>query len=847
MAYATSRGWSVFEGGCQRRGSQEPFAPLVGAIASFLRGRTPASSRGYLRGCAWLVRLLPELAGTIGEALPGWVLAPDQERRLMFEATARLLSNVAGWDGPEADSGVLLVLDDLQWAGSDAFELLTSLMLVQFPGDHPWLRIVGAYRDTEVQPNDVLGVALADWAHAELVTHHTLPPLTSNECEHLLEALMAEDESHGATASDRAASRERVLQRAGGVPFFVVSYAHALSRGGIARMADAVPWDVAQGVRQRVAALPEAARTLLTVAAVVGRASDLAVLSAVAARPEEEVLTGLDAACQARLLIDTGDTYQFIHDVIREVVEADMGSARRAALHRHAGEAIEALHRERLSEQYETLAHHYVRGEAWGQALEYLTRSGDKATRAGAIREALNFYDQALATCARLGAPAQSPASVVAEKRGFVCFDSGDFDSAVTDFGRMRSAASLVDDRRREGLALAYGGMAAYYGHDFEAAEGMLRDALQVASEGFDDVRLFASIQLCSLFMITGRHGEAAPLLRSAEALALVVDDPLSRSWWAITGSEVFHWSGRYNDALALLERWRGAVTASNQLLMLLWTKWETALACGGKGDYSTALQLLDEVITTCTETGESFIRARALNTAGWLHCELEDHQRALELNGQSLVLANAIETADTEIRSNARLNLGDSYLALGQLAEAEALFQAVEQIVRNPRPHDRWMLWRYGQHLFHSYGSLWLARGDLEAALAYADECLHAADETDSPKNIVKARRLRGEVFLARGDLSVAAAELKRALALARRIGNPPQLWKTFAAVAAVRQAEKHNAAAAHAYGDALAVVEAVASTLQDERLRATFLTSSHIEHIRRVSDPAIARSPRS
>lgn len=51
--------------------------------------------------------------------------------------------------------------------------------------------------------------------------------------------------------------RKGVLQRAGGVPFFVVSYAHALRQGDLGGGADGVPWDVAQGVRQRVAALPE--------------------------------------------------------------------------------------------------------------------------------------------------------------------------------------------------------------------------------------------------------------------------------------------------------------------------------------------------------------------------------------------------------------------------------------------------------------------------------------------------------------------------------------------------------------------------------------------------------------
>ena len=98
--HASRRGSTVLEGGCQRRGAQEPFAPLAGALAAFLGRRTPGELRDDLRGCAWLERLLPELAGTIGEALPGWALPPEQERRLMFGAVARLLANVARRGGP---------------------------------------------------------------------------------------------------------------------------------------------------------------------------------------------------------------------------------------------------------------------------------------------------------------------------------------------------------------------------------------------------------------------------------------------------------------------------------------------------------------------------------------------------------------------------------------------------------------------------------------------------------------------------------------------------------------------------------------------------------------------------
>ena len=97
-------------------------------------------------------------------------------------------------------------------------------------------------------------------------------------------------------------------------------------------------------------------------------------------------------------------------------------------------------------------------------------------------------------------------------------------------------------------------------------------------------------------------------------------------------------------------------------------------------------------------------------------------------------------------------------------------------------------MLWRYGQHLFRSYGSLRLAQGDLDAALAYADKCL------------------------------------------AQPIGNPPQLWRTRATLADARHAEQDQPAAKRAYRQALNIINAVAADLRPP-LRQVFLESSHIQ----------------
>jgi hypothetical protein len=86
---APQRGWTVLEGGCQRRGGQEPYAPLLQALEHHIARQSRAQQQDGLHDCAWLVRLLPELEGIVREPSPAGTLPPEQERRLMFAAVAR--------------------------------------------------------------------------------------------------------------------------------------------------------------------------------------------------------------------------------------------------------------------------------------------------------------------------------------------------------------------------------------------------------------------------------------------------------------------------------------------------------------------------------------------------------------------------------------------------------------------------------------------------------------------------------------------------------------------------------------------------------------------------------------
>ncbi len=167
---ATELGWHVLAGGCQRQAGQEPYVPLLQALESDIASQPLARLRVRLQGCAWLVRLLPELAARPIESLPAWTLRPEQERRLLFRAVVgQYLANIAG------PAGTLLLLDDLQWAGADALNLLTTLVR-QHEGT---VRVIGAYRQTEMGAQHPLSGMLADLAQAGLAAQHALLRLSS--------------------------------------------------------------------------------------------------------------------------------------------------------------------------------------------------------------------------------------------------------------------------------------------------------------------------------------------------------------------------------------------------------------------------------------------------------------------------------------------------------------------------------------------------------------------------------------------------------------------------------------------------------------------------------------------
>src|SRR5262249_30712247 len=109
---------------------------------------------------------------------------------------------------------------------------------------------------------------------------------------------------------------------------------------------------------------------------------------------------------QAHLLLETGeDCYQFPHDLIREVVLADLSALRRRRLHGRVAAALEQTPGELHIEQ---IAYHFSQSEQHEQAILYLERAGDRARALFARSEAEAAYRSLLALAERLSRPLES-------------------------------------------------------------------------------------------------------------------------------------------------------------------------------------------------------------------------------------------------------------------------------------------------------------------------------------------------------------------------------------------------------------------------------------------------------
>jgi tetratricopeptide (TPR) repeat protein len=355
-----------------------------------------------------LLPIVPDLASVLDRlAAP----APELDASSMHARTCDVVTSILR----RQKQPIVLLLEDVQWSRSDSLELLKRV--VPITTDMPLLVVATARNDERPGLRDALtGMKPLD-----------LQRLSQEAVENLLVAMTGE-------TARRPELVSLIWRETEGNAFFLVEVMRALAEesGGMARIgAGSLPEKVfAGGVRRVIARrldqVPQDARPLLGMAAVMGRTIDLNLLATLA--PEADLERWCTQCVEASVLERTAEGTRFAHDKLREGVLAELAPEDQRKLARLVAGAIERGPADR-ADRSSLLAHHY--GKAGDREKEslYAALSGEQAIGSFAVAEGKALLSRALELSEETSATASGRARLH-RLLGEACYYEGKFDQS---------------------------------------------------------------------------------------------------------------------------------------------------------------------------------------------------------------------------------------------------------------------------------------------------------------------------------------------------------------------------------------------------------------------------------
>lgn len=344
------------------RAAEHAGAPLPPAMDRFLAGPDPA------------------LLGT----------SPAAVAAALADAVAEAAAGLA------RGRGLVVVLEDLQWADPASLDLFAGLgpRLGPVP-----VVLAATVRDLEVGRDGAVVDALARIAREPGSRRLTLQGLSRSESGRLLGRAVG-----GTVADDVVAA---VHTRSEGNPFFTTELARMLGEQGTLDAASVRAASVPTGVRDvlhhRLARLPQATRALMEAAAVLGREADLELLTSMTGGAPDTCLDDLEPALLVRLLEmppTAPGSVRFAHALVREALVDGMSPLRRARLHLRAADGILATAGQ-TDDTAEILAEHLWHAAAVGGSARAATAL-EAAAQVALKRQALLSAESLLTRAAGL-------------------------------------------------------------------------------------------------------------------------------------------------------------------------------------------------------------------------------------------------------------------------------------------------------------------------------------------------------------------------------------------------------------------------------------------------------------
>ncbi len=409
-----------------------PFGALIQAFRELVR---QLLTEGDAQLAAWRARLLTALgaqAGVLTEVIPEIELVvgtqPPPPTLGPAEALNRFQLVIQTFVGVLAapDHPLVVFLDDLQWADAATLSLLQPLLTSP---EAQSLLLIGAYRDSEVQPDHPLMRTLGALEAAGCRLHPlVLEPLQLPDLTR-----MVRDTLHGELSHAEPLAR-LVQEKTGGNPFFVIQFLKTLAQEGFIQFDyDRCRWmyrldaiagapltdNVIDLMTRKIQRLSEKTQRALTLAACIGNPFSQDTLALVSEQSPEATAHDLTEALDTGLIVPVVDhdhaaefrdpahsgpnaVYAFLHDRVQQAAYALIPDDRKQPVHLAVGRPLRSrLEAERSQEKLFDVVHHLnlaaslITDETERLELAHLNMSAGRKARTATAHDAARDYFKA--------------------------------------------------------------------------------------------------------------------------------------------------------------------------------------------------------------------------------------------------------------------------------------------------------------------------------------------------------------------------------------------------------------------------------------------------------------------
>lgn len=522
-----AHGCLVLRGACYEGDWMPPYGPWVEALT----GCAALAGLDRLRdalGPSWpfIADLVPALGdGAIHR--PAESGFAEGERDRLYDAVGRFLLAVAH------DRPLLLILDDLHWAGRDTVSLL---MYVAWLTARAPLLALCLFRDEEVDSSHPITPLLASLSRNAAPLHLRLGGLAPEDVAHYLHATVGD--------AVQPALAQALHGDTGGIPFFLREViAHLVEEGvplqqgaGSTEPFRAAGIGVPEGVRQvlgrRLARFSPETLTMLRALSIFPSGTSRRVLTVLTGLPELAALDGLDEALRAGIVraeARGGEAYSVAHAIVRHALYDELSAGRRIRLHRRAARVLAELYGSESDAHVAELAYHAMLAAPGGdaeQAARYCMQAGSRALTLLAYDEAVQWHTRALAL---LDASGTAPAEIRCDyllTLGQAQWLAAAAHSAQETFLAAAAEARACD--RADLLARAALGLGLHY-QPSEVEDRLvmlLKEALRTIGEDDSVLRARLLARLAQALTWAAAREERLALSQDAIAMARRLGDP---------------------------------------------------------------------------------------------------------------------------------------------------------------------------------------------------------------------------------------------------------------------------------------------------------------------------------